>query len=102
MGAQWLYAKSYVQVVGFIDQAKINLDPADMGGGKYTPYFCADKHAELIIVELDPHGADEQGNPLGGAVYSNGFGQSSADFAQQISSNSTGPNSFTQVTEWIE
>ena len=26
-GAQWLYAKNYVQVVGYIDQSKINLDP---------------------------------------------------------------------------
>jgi hypothetical protein len=34
------------------------LDPADSGG------------------ELDPHGADLQGNPLGGVVYSNGTSDS--------------------------
>jgi hypothetical protein len=33
-GAQWLYAKNYVQVVGFIDQTKVNLFAGDQGGGK--------------------------------------------------------------------
>ncbi|KAF8515576.1 hypothetical protein JB92DRAFT_3155157 [Gautieria morchelliformis] len=83
-GAQWLYAKNYLQVVGFIDQSMVNLDPTDMGG------------------ELDPHGADEQGNPLGGIVFTNGFGQSASSFAQQVSSNSSGSTSFTQVVEWID
>lgn len=32
-GAQWLYAKNYVQVVGFIDQTMVNLAPDDQGGG---------------------------------------------------------------------
>lgn len=44
--------------------------PSDDGGG-----------------ELDPHGADFRGNPLGGLVYSNGW--SNGD-----------NNSFTQVIEW--
>ena len=43
---------AYIQLVGFIDNAALGLDPTDMGG------------------ELDPHGADLQGNPLGGVVYS--------------------------------
>lgn len=44
---------AYIQVVGFINNAALDLDPTDSGG------------------ELDPHGADLQGNPLGGVVYSN-------------------------------
>jgi hypothetical protein len=43
----------YIQVTGTFNQAGIGLDPSDGGG------------------ELDPHGADLAGNPLGGAVYSN-------------------------------
>ena len=39
-GAQWLYAKDYLQVVGFIDQAQVNIQTGDYGG------------------EMDPHGAD--------------------------------------------
>ena len=33
-GAQWLYAKNYVQVVGFLDQTKVGLDASDEGGGE--------------------------------------------------------------------
>ncbi|KAF8752920.1 hypothetical protein RHS01_07486 [Rhizoctonia solani] len=40
-----------------------------------------------ITGELDPHGADEQGNPLGGLIFSNAW------------SNGNN-NSFTQVIEW--
>ena len=59
----------YLQVVGFIDQSLINLQANDSGG------------------ELDPHGADFRGNPLGGLVYSNGW------------SNGNN-NSYEQVIEW--
>lgn len=84
-GAQWLYSKNYVQVVGFLDQTKVGLDASDQGG------------------ELDPHGADEQGNPLGGIVFTNGFGQNSASFKSLASSGSfTANQSFTQVIEWID
>ncbi|TDL25847.1 hypothetical protein BD410DRAFT_819875 [Rickenella mellea] len=84
-GAQWLYAKDYVQVVGFLDQSKVNLNPTDMGG------------------ELDPHGADEQGNPLGGIVFTNAFGVNSQQFQSQVSSNNlAGSQTFTQVIEWID
>lgn len=59
----------YVQVVGFIDQALINMNADDYGG------------------ELDPHGADLRGNPMGGLLYSNAW--------------SNGDNSsYTQVIEW--
>jgi hypothetical protein len=59
----------YLQVVGFIDQPYINLEASDFGG------------------ELDPHGADFRGNPLGGLVYSTGW------------SNGNN-NSYEQVIEW--
>lgn len=77
----------YVQVVGFIDQAKINIQAGDFGG------------------ELDPHGADlvccyappyisylnidQRGNPMGSLVYSNAFNASNGD-----------NNTFTQAIEW--
>ncbi|KAJ7731369.1 hypothetical protein B0H16DRAFT_1583715 [Mycena metata] len=51
-GLQFMRTSAYIQIVGFIDNAALGLDPADLGG------------------ELDPHGADLQGNPLGGVVYS--------------------------------
>ncbi|KAI0326468.1 hypothetical protein GY45DRAFT_1233646, partial [Cubamyces sp. BRFM 1775] len=70
-GVQFMKAPGYLQVVGFIDQTKINLQ-ADDGGG-----------------ELDPHGADLRGNPLGGLVYTNGF-----------ASNNGNNDTFQQVHEW--
>ncbi len=33
-GAQWLYAKNYLQVVGFLDQTQVNLNVSDLGGGE--------------------------------------------------------------------
>ena len=47
--------EAYIQVVGWFNQTAINLDPTDTGG------------------ELDPHGADLAGNPLGGLMYSTGL-----------------------------
>ena len=47
--------EAYIQVVGLFNQTSINLDPSDGGG------------------ELDPHGADNLGNPIGGVVYSTGL-----------------------------
>jgi hypothetical protein len=55
-GVQFVKAPSYVQVVGYIDQSKINIAHGDYGG------------------EMDPHGADRRGNPLGGLVFSTAFG----------------------------
>src|ERR1700761_207560 len=54
------------------------------------------------MVELDPHGADEQGNPLGGIVFSNGYGQNAAGFKSALSSNAAESTSYTQVIEWID
>jgi hypothetical protein len=42
----------YVQVTGYINQQFVNMDPTDSGG------------------ELDPHGADGRGNPLGALLFS--------------------------------
>jgi hypothetical protein len=58
----------YVQVVGFIDQTQINLVSNDTGG------------------ELDPHGADLRGNPLGGLAYSTAWSKDN--------------NTYEQVIEW--
>ncbi|KAK7046686.1 hypothetical protein R3P38DRAFT_3388420 [Favolaschia claudopus] len=66
-GVQFMRTPDYVQVVGFVDQTLINIMAGDSGG------------------ELDPHGADLRGNPLGGLVYSTAWG---------------GKGSWTQVIEW--
>ncbi|KAG5651405.1 hypothetical protein H0H81_008763 [Sphagnurus paluster] len=68
-GVQFMRTPDYVQVIGFIDQTKINLKSDDFGG------------------EMDPHGADLRGNPLGGLVYSNAWSGGNA-------------NQYTQVIEW--
>ncbi|KLO05176.1 hypothetical protein SCHPADRAFT_734147 [Schizopora paradoxa] len=70
-GVQFMRTPDYVQVVGFIDQTKINIKDGDSGG------------------ELDPHGADLRGNPLGSLVYSNAF-----------PSNNGNNDTFQQVIEW--
>ncbi|KAI0073154.1 hypothetical protein K474DRAFT_1666946 [Panus rudis PR-1116 ss-1] len=70
-GVQFLKTPGYLQVTGFINQELINLKPDDFGG------------------ELDPHGADLRGNPLGGLMYSN-----------NLPSASGNNDSYTQVSEW--
>ncbi|KAI4524472.1 hypothetical protein K525DRAFT_235622 [Schizophyllum commune Loenen D] len=67
-GVQFMRTSAYVQVIGFIDQTKINIQEGDYGG------------------ELDPHGADLRGNPMGGLVYSTAF--------------SSDNNAYTQMIEW--
>lgn len=86
-GLQWLYAKNYIQLVGFLDQTKVGLDASDQGG------------------ELDPHGADGQGNPLGGVVYTNAFGVTADKYASSLSTNTSASSATTeqtQVIEWID
>jgi hypothetical protein len=65
-GLQWMKTPGYIQVTGFIKNPGIGLDPSDEGG------------------ELDPHGADLQGNPLGGVVYSNGTADSNGSTLTQV------------------
>jgi len=64
-GVQWIKAPGYVQVVGFFDQTMINVLEGDYGG------------------EMDPHGADLRGNPMGGIVFTNQFGGSEPQQAPQ-------------------
>ena len=55
-GVHFVKTTDYVQVTGVGDFTKINIPAGDAGG------------------ELDPHGADGNGNPIGGLVYGNSFG----------------------------
>ncbi|KAI0078570.1 hypothetical protein K474DRAFT_882344 [Panus rudis PR-1116 ss-1] len=57
LGAHFVQTPDYVQVTGIGDLTKINVPKGDAGG------------------ELDPHGADGNGNPIGGLVFSSAFGQ---------------------------
>ncbi|KAG9314769.1 hypothetical protein JVU11DRAFT_3852 [Chiua virens] len=70
-GVQYIKTPDYIQIAGFIDQTLINLAADDYGG------------------ELDPHGADLRGNPIGGLLYSNSF-----------PSNGGNNNSYQQVSDW--
>ncbi|KZV66198.1 hypothetical protein PENSPDRAFT_655125 [Peniophora sp. CONT] len=66
-GVQLLKAPDYVMITGMINQTLIDIKADDDGG------------------ELDPHGQDLRGNPIGGMMYSTQF------------SGGTGPM---QVIEW--
>ncbi|KAF8223017.1 hypothetical protein L208DRAFT_1412509 [Tricholoma matsutake] len=55
-GAHFIETPDFVQVTGVGDLTLINVPHGDGGG------------------ELDPHGADGNGNPIGGLVFSNAFG----------------------------
>jgi hypothetical protein len=67
-GIQVLNNANYMQIVAFVNQENININAQDFGG------------------ELDPHGQDLNGNPMGALMYSTHFS----------SSNST----IEQVQEW--
>ncbi|KAI0045028.1 hypothetical protein FA95DRAFT_1561593 [Auriscalpium vulgare] len=54
-GAHFVQTPDYVQITGIGDLTKINVPKGDAGG------------------ELDPHGADGNGNPIGGLVFSSAF-----------------------------
>ncbi|KIY64068.1 carbohydrate-binding module family 13 protein [Cylindrobasidium torrendii FP15055 ss-10] len=56
-GVHFVKAPDYVQITGVGDFTKINIPSGDAGG------------------ELDPHGADGNGNPIGGLVYGDSFGE---------------------------
>jgi hypothetical protein len=59
----------YIQLVGVFDQTAVGLTADDTGG------------------ELDPHGADLLGNPLGGLYYSTGFAKTNGTYTQTQSWN---------------
>lgn len=54
-GVQLTKTPDYIQVVGFMNQTLIDMVANDEGG------------------EMDPHGADNRGNPIGGLLYSNAW-----------------------------
>lgn len=56
-GAHFVQTPDFVQITGVGNLTFINVPPGDAGG------------------ELDPHGADGNGNPIGGLVFSSAFGQ---------------------------
>ena len=72
---------AYIQVVGLFNQSAINLATDDSGG------------------ELDPHGADFLGNPLGGLVYSSGLSYllPNGSYAMNATNSTYGFNSTSGV-----
>jgi len=64
-GLTFVKTPDYIQVTGLINQVNINIAANDDGG------------------EMDPHGADQRGNPLGGLLFSNSWG-----------------NGYVQAVEW--
>ena len=83
----FLKTKSFVQISGVGDLTKINVAPRDEGG------------------ELDPHGADGSGNPVGGRVYSNAYTGKSVDMGSQRDSELTfsawsPKGQFQHLLEW--
>jgi len=70
-GVTFVKTPDYVQVTGIINQALINIAANDDGG------------------EMDPHGADQRGNPLGGLLFSNAFAASAGN-----------ANTYVQAVEW--
>ncbi|GAA5899401.1 hypothetical protein JCM6882_009108 [Rhodosporidiobolus microsporus] len=76
-GVQFTRTPHYVQVVGYIDQQRVNILPEDYGG------------------EMDPHGADQRGNPLGGLLFSNAFSGASTG-----NGTSASGSTYQQVVQW--
>ncbi|KDE02549.1 hypothetical protein MVLG_06911 [Microbotryum lychnidis-dioicae p1A1 Lamole] len=70
-GLQFMRTSAYIQFVGYLNQTGLGLQETDSGG------------------ELDPHGADLLGNPLGGLVYSS-----------QFPGANTSGNAYGQVVQW--
>ncbi|PVF94345.1 hypothetical protein CPB86DRAFT_740678 [Serendipita vermifera] len=70
-GVQFMKTPDYVQVTGLIKQEFINIAANDDGG------------------ELDPHGADQLGNPVGSLVFTNAFAASNGN-----------PAHYVQAIEW--
>jgi hypothetical protein len=76
-GVQFMRTSAYIQVTGQFNQVGIDLNPSDYGG------------------ELDPHGADLEGNPLGGLIFSSSLPTSNGTITQvQNWSNFVGSNVF--------
>ncbi|KAH9025344.1 hypothetical protein EDB84DRAFT_1273546 [Lactarius hengduanensis] len=63
-GVQVLNNNNYMQIVAFMNQVNIDINSQDFGG------------------ELDPHGQDLNGNPMGGLLYSTHFSSDSTTVEQ--------------------
>lgn len=61
-GAHFVLTPDFVQITGSGDLTKLNIPAGDEGG------------------ELDPQGADGNGNPIGGLVFSSAFGKTQQMF----------------------
>ncbi|KAF9037500.1 hypothetical protein BJ165DRAFT_559683 [Panaeolus papilionaceus] len=73
-GLQFIKTPDYIQAVGFLDQTLINMVAGDFGG------------------EMDPHGADLRGNPMGGVMFSNAW---TGQYVQAVEwTNFMGSNAF--------
>ncbi|KIM23300.1 hypothetical protein M408DRAFT_332401 [Serendipita vermifera MAFF 305830] len=70
-GLTFVKTPDYVQVTGLIHQTYLDIEVWDAGG------------------ELDPHGSDQRGNPLGGLLFTNAFASSNGN-----------PNTYVQAVEW--
>ncbi|GAA5997818.1 uncharacterized protein JCM10292_006835 [Rhodotorula paludigena] len=77
-GLQVMHTSAYIQWTGHINMTALGLAADDTGG------------------ELDPHGADQLGNPLGGLVYSTGLPSGDNSTEQQVISwnNFVGSGTF--------
>ncbi|ORY88865.1 hypothetical protein BCR35DRAFT_263071 [Leucosporidium creatinivorum] len=75
-GVTFVKTPHYVQVTGFIDQSMIDIASDDDGG------------------EMDPHGADNRGNPLGGLLFTQAFN------GNLNSTAIVNGSAFTQVIQW--
>ncbi|KAI0035373.1 hypothetical protein K488DRAFT_43316 [Vararia minispora EC-137] len=76
VAAQLLKAPNYVMITGLIEQTNINIREGDEGG------------------ELDPHGQDLRGNPIGGLMYSTQFSDGEGPLQVVEWTNFMGSNQF--------
>jgi hypothetical protein len=67
-GIQLIQTPSYIQIAGTINQAMLNVANGDPGG------------------QMDSSGADGEGNPMGGLVYTNAFPSSGGNNATYVQS----------------
>jgi hypothetical protein len=68
-GAHFIRTSAYIQITGRLNQEGVGLDHTDTGG------------------ELDPHGQDLLGNPIGGVVYSNNLPGANGELKQVMNWN---------------
>lgn len=82
-GVQFMRTPDYVQVVGFVDQSKINIG-SDDSGGELDPHGAVRAVYSFSVFFLTVFVQDLRGNPLGGLVYSTAWGNDNTTFEQVI------------------